>query len=48
MGMNVSRQVDLAENEYLKRFVGRDHVPAYNDDFWNSFLQYHINLPTNR
>uniref|UniRef100_A0A8D8I1M1 Dymeclin n=1 Tax=Culex pipiens TaxID=7175 RepID=A0A8D8I1M1_CULPI len=47
MGMNVSRQVDLAENEYLKRFVGRDHVPAYNDDFWNSFLQYHINLPTN-
>uniref|UniRef100_A0A1Q3F6N5 Dymeclin n=1 Tax=Culex tarsalis TaxID=7177 RepID=A0A1Q3F6N5_CULTA len=47
MGMNVSRQVDLAENEYLKRFVGKDHVPAYNDEFWNSFLQYHINLPTN-
>lgn len=47
MGMNVSRQVDLAENEYLKRFVGKDHVPAYNDEFWNGFLQYHISLPTN-
>ncbi|XP_058120627.1 dymeclin [Anopheles ziemanni] len=47
MGMNVSRQVDLAENEYLQRFVGKSHVPAYDDDFWNNFLQYHINLPTN-
>lgn len=48
MGMNVSRQVDLTENEYLQRFVGKTHVPAYDDDFWNNFLQYHINLPTNR
>ncbi|XP_058821899.1 dymeclin-like isoform X1 [Topomyia yanbarensis] len=47
MGMNVSRQMDLAENEYLKRFVGKDHIPVYNDEFWNNFLQYHINLPTN-
>uniref|UniRef100_A0A182NBS4 Dymeclin n=1 Tax=Anopheles dirus TaxID=7168 RepID=A0A182NBS4_9DIPT len=47
MGMNVSRQVDLTENEYLQRFVGKTHVPAYDDDFWNNFLQYHINLPTN-
>ncbi|XP_053693826.1 dymeclin isoform X2 [Sabethes cyaneus] len=47
MGMNVSRQVDLAENEYLKRFVGKEHIPVYNDEFWNNFLQYHINLPTN-
>uniref|UniRef100_A0A182JM94 Dymeclin n=1 Tax=Anopheles atroparvus TaxID=41427 RepID=A0A182JM94_ANOAO len=47
MGMNVSRQVDLAENEFLQRFVGKTHVPAYDDDFWNNFLQYHINLPTN-
>uniref|UniRef100_A0A182SCL3 Dymeclin n=1 Tax=Anopheles maculatus TaxID=74869 RepID=A0A182SCL3_9DIPT len=46
MGMNVSRQVDLTENEYLQRFVGKTHVPAYDDDFWNNFLQYHINLPT--
>lgn len=45
--MNVSRQVDLTENEYLQRFVGKTHVPAYDDDFWNNFLQYHINLPTN-
>uniref|UniRef100_A0A182R3U7 Dymeclin n=1 Tax=Anopheles funestus TaxID=62324 RepID=A0A182R3U7_ANOFN len=47
MGMNVSRQVDLTENEYLQRFVGKTHIPAYDDDFWNNFLQYHINLPTN-
>ncbi|KXJ73999.1 hypothetical protein RP20_CCG014259 [Aedes albopictus] len=47
MGMNVSRHDDLGENEYLKRFVGKEHIPAYNDEFWNSFLQYHINLPTN-
>ncbi|EAT37306.1 AAEL010689-PA [Aedes aegypti] len=47
MGMNVSRHDDLSENEYLKRFVGKEHIPAYNDEFWNSFLQYHINLPTN-
>ncbi|XP_055614532.1 dymeclin isoform X2 [Uranotaenia lowii] len=47
MGMNISRNVDLAENEFLQRFVGKEHVPAYNDEFWNSFLQYHIHLPTN-
>ncbi|XP_055539559.1 dymeclin isoform X2 [Wyeomyia smithii] len=47
MGMNVSRHVDLAENEYLQRFVGKEHIPVYNDEFWNNFLQYHINLPTN-
>lgn len=47
MGMNVSRQVELTENEYLKRFVGKEHIPAYTDEFWNNFLQYHINLPTN-
>uniref|UniRef100_A0A2M4BFM6 Dymeclin n=1 Tax=Anopheles marajoara TaxID=58244 RepID=A0A2M4BFM6_9DIPT len=47
MGMNVSRQVDLTENEFLQRFVGKSHVPAYDDDFWNNFLQYHISLPTN-
>ncbi|XP_053673261.1 dymeclin [Anopheles nili] len=47
MGMNVSRQVDLTENEYLQRFVGKTHIPAYDDEFWNNFLQYHISLPTN-
>ncbi|KXJ75561.1 hypothetical protein RP20_CCG011468 [Aedes albopictus] len=47
MGMNVSRHDDLGENEYLRRFVGKEHIPAYNDEFWNGFLQYHINLPTN-
>uniref|UniRef100_A0A182QNA3 Dymeclin n=1 Tax=Anopheles farauti TaxID=69004 RepID=A0A182QNA3_9DIPT len=47
MGMNVSRQVDLTENEYLQRFVGKRHIPAYDDEFWDHFLHYHINLPSN-
>uniref|UniRef100_A0A336M4W0 Dymeclin n=1 Tax=Culicoides sonorensis TaxID=179676 RepID=A0A336M4W0_CULSO len=46
MGINVSRQVELAENEYLKKFVGKDHIPVSDDEFWNVFLQYHINLPS--
>lgn len=46
MGLNVSRQVELADNGYLKLFVGKDHVPVTNDEFWNTFLQFHINLPS--
>lgn len=46
MGINVSRHVDFSENEYLKKFVGKDHIPVSDDEFWNAFLQYHINLPS--
>lgn len=46
MGINVSRQAELAENEYLKKFVGKNHIPVNDDEFWNVFLQYHINLPS--
>lgn len=48
MGINISRQTDLSENTYLNRFVGKAHIPATDDEFWNSFLQYQIALPTNR
>lgn len=48
MGINISRQTDLSENTYLNQFVGKNHIPASNDEFWNSFLQYQIALPTNR
>ena len=48
MGINVSRSEDLTNNEYLKKFVGKDHIPSENYDYWNTFLQYHINVPTNR
>lgn len=47
MGLNVSRQVELVDNEYLKRFVGKDHISVSNDEFWNVFLQFHIALPSN-
>lgn len=46
MGINVSRQAELADNEYLKKFVGKNHIPVSDDEFWNVFLQYHINLPS--
>ena len=48
MGINVSRQVELSENEYLKKFVGKDHIPPTDNEFWDTFLQYHIAPPTNR
>ena len=48
MGINVSRQTELSENEYLQKFVGKDHIPPTDEEFWNGFLQYHIALPNNR
>lgn len=45
MGINISRNTELQNNEFLQKFVGRDHIPADKSDFWNSFLQYHIGLP---
>lgn len=48
MGISISRQTDLSENTYLNQFVGKNHIPATDNEFWNSFLQYQIALPTNR
>lgn len=48
MGINVSRNDDLTENEYLQKFVGKDHIPITDTEFWNSLLQYHISVPANR
>ncbi len=48
MGINISRTTELQNNEFLQKFVGRDHIPADKSDFWNSFLQYHIGLPDSR
>lgn len=47
MGINVSRNDDLTENEYLQKFVGKDHIPITDTEFWNSLLQYHISVPAN-
>lgn len=47
MGVHVSRQVDLSSNEYLLRFVGRSHIPATEEQFWTTLLNYSITLPEN-
>lgn len=46
MGLNVSRNIEIADNAYLKMFVGKDHIPVSNNEFWDVFLQFHITLPT--
>lgn len=48
MGINVSKNEELTTNEYLSKFVGKNHVPLSDEKFWDSFLQYHISVPTNR
>ncbi|CAD7077500.1 unnamed protein product [Hermetia illucens] len=47
MGINVSKNEELTTNEYLSKFVGKNHVPLSDEKFWDSFLQYHISVPTN-
>lgn len=46
MGINVSRHEDLCENEYLKKFVSRTHIPTDDLNFWNGILNYNIVTPT--
>lgn len=48
MGINISRHTDPSDNDFLQKFVGKDHIPSTDDEFWNGFLQYQISLPTNR
>lgn len=48
MGVSVSHQTDLVENEYLQRFVGKVHIPITDEQFWTHFLQYQISLPDTR
>ncbi|XP_054738525.1 dymeclin [Anastrepha obliqua] len=45
MGINVSRQANLSENELLRRFVGRAHIPHEDTSYWNGLLNYHITMP---
>ena len=47
MGINVSRQTDLAGNELLQRFVGRQHISAEDVDYWQRLLNYNITMPEN-
>ncbi|KAH8279258.1 hypothetical protein KR026_005070 [Drosophila bipectinata] len=47
MGINVSRTADLGSNEWLLRFVGRQHIAPDDEAFWNGLLNYNIVLPEN-
>ncbi|XP_055697914.1 dymeclin [Phlebotomus papatasi] len=47
MGASVSRQDDFSKNDFLTKFVGKDHVPVEDSMFWESFLKFHIAFPTN-
>ena len=47
MGINVSRQTDLAGNDLLQRFVGRQHISAEDVDYWQRLLNYNITMPEN-
>lgn len=48
MGINVSRTADLGSNEWLLRFVGRQHIAPDDEAFWSGLLNYNIHLPENR
>ncbi|XP_067630358.1 dymeclin [Eurosta solidaginis] len=45
MGINVSRQANLSENDLLQRFVGRGHIPQDDTSYWDAILNYHITVP---
>ncbi|XP_004535874.1 dymeclin [Ceratitis capitata] len=45
MGINVSRQANLSENELLQRFVGRGHIAPDVESYWSGLLNYHITIP---
>ncbi|EDW01777.1 dymeclin [Drosophila grimshawi] len=47
MGINVSRNADLASNEWLQRFVGRHHIAHDDEAYWNGLLNYNIVMPEN-
>lgn len=45
INVNVSKPVDLNENELLKQFCGKQHISADNNEFWESFLKFTIKTP---
>uniref|UniRef100_A0A6M2DDL9 Dymeclin n=1 Tax=Xenopsylla cheopis TaxID=163159 RepID=A0A6M2DDL9_XENCH len=47
MGTSVSRQTDLASNEFLIRFIGEETITK-DDNFWDRFLSFSITPPSNK
>lgn len=48
MGINVSisKPAELNSNEYLQQFVGKAHISADNNEFYEEFLKFTIKTPT--
>lgn len=45
INVNVSKPVDLSENELLNQFCSKQHLSADNNEFWESFLKFTIKTP---
>lgn len=45
INVNVSRPVDLNSNDYLQQFVGKAHISADNNEFYEEFLKFTIKTP---
>lgn len=45
INVNVSKPVDLTQNELLSQFCGKQHISADNKEFWDSFLKFTIKTP---
>lgn len=45
INVNVSKPVDLNENELLKQFCGKQHISSDNKEFWENFLKFTIKTP---
>lgn len=45
INVNVSKPVDIKENEWLRQFVSKTHIPAENEKFWEEILQFTIKNP---
>ena len=50
MGINVStsKSAELTSNEYLQQFVGKAHISADNNEFYEEFLKFTIKTPTTK
>ena len=46
INVNVSKPVDLNENELLRQFCGKQHISADNNEFWENFLKFTIKTPS--
>lgn len=46
MGITVSKYSDISTNDLVARFCSNEII-CPNDPFWNQFLAFNIQIPTN-